>query len=120
MAAGDMEAAEVVQMFVVPSPALLQAASSSNLPKKALKGFARVVVQPGQHQIVELPLGSKDFQFASSGMKLSYTRLEADQHCLGWCCDGSACSAFKHGAICTWCCLFRSACGAVEKSVVAT
>ena len=76
MAAGAMEAAEVVQLFVAPSPALLQAASSSNLPKKALKGFTRVVVQPGQHQIVKLPLGSKDFQFASSGISLFYTKLE--------------------------------------------
>ena len=75
MAAGDVEAAEVVQLFVAPSPALLQAASNSNLPKKALKGFTRVVVQPGQHRVVELPLNSKDFQFASSGAKSSYTRL---------------------------------------------
>ena len=81
MAAGDMEAAEVVQLFVAPSPALLQAASSSELPTKALKGFARVMVQPAQHQIVELPLSSKDFQFASSGIKSSYTKVEPDQCC---------------------------------------
>lgn len=68
-----MEAAEVVQLYVAPSPALLQTASSSDLPKKALKGFARVMVQPGQHQIVQLPFGSKDFQFASSGIESFYT-----------------------------------------------
>ena len=62
-----MEAAEVVQLFVAPSPALLQAPFSNNLPRKALKSFARVVVQPGQHQVVELSLSSKDFQYATSG-----------------------------------------------------
>lgn len=81
MAAGDMEAAEVVQLFVAPSPALLQASSSNDLPKKVLKGFTRVVVLPGQHLIVELRLGSKDFQFASSGVQSYYTRLEPDQNC---------------------------------------
>lgn len=68
MTAGDMAAAEVVQLFVAPSPALLQAAPSNNLPTKALKGFARVMVQPGQHQVVQLALSSKDFLFASSGI----------------------------------------------------
>ncbi|KAL3158805.1 hypothetical protein ABBQ32_011532 [Trebouxia sp. C0010 RCD-2024] len=67
---GHMEAAEVVQLFVAPSPALWQGPFSSDLPRKALKSFARVVVQPGQHQMVELLLSSKDFQYATSGISL--------------------------------------------------
>nr|QOL01198.1 putative extracellular protein TR9_010 [Trebouxia lynnae] len=63
---GDVEAAEVVHLFVAPSPVLLGAAAGNALPQKTLKGFARIVVKPGQHQAVELPLASKDFQFASS------------------------------------------------------
>ena len=79
MTAGDMEAAEVVQLFVAPSPALLQTAPSSNLPTKALKGFARVMVQPGQHQVVQLALTSKDFRCASPGMILCCSSLYPDQ-----------------------------------------
>lgn len=62
-----MEAAEVVHLFVAPSPALLGATPRNALPQKTLKGFARVMVKPGQRQAVELPLTSKDFQYASSG-----------------------------------------------------
>lgn len=74
-----MEAAEVVQLFVVPSPALLKAPVSSNLPKKALKSFARVVVQPGQLQVVKLLLSSKDFQYATPGAVPAF--LACEQQC---------------------------------------
>ncbi len=66
-AAGDMEAAEVVQLFVAPSAALLEGTPVGALPQKTLKGFARVTVKPGKHQVVKLPLSSKDFQYAASG-----------------------------------------------------
>lgn len=59
-----MEAAEVVQLFVAPTAAMLQGMPAGTLPKKSLKGFARVTVQPGRHQVVELPVSSKDFQHA--------------------------------------------------------
>ncbi len=65
--AGDMEADEVVHLFVAPGPALLEANPAEALPHKSLKGFARVTVMPGQHQTVQLPLSSKDFQYAASG-----------------------------------------------------
>lgn len=65
--AGDMEADEVVHLFVAPGPALLEANPAEALPRKSLKGFARVTVMPGQHQTVQLPLSSKDFQYAASG-----------------------------------------------------
>jgi len=65
--AGDMEADEVVHLFVAPGPALLEATSVEALPRKSLKGFARVTVKPGQHQTVQLPLSSKDFQYAALG-----------------------------------------------------
>lgn len=67
MVAGDVEADEVVHLFVAPGPALLEATPAEALPRKSLKGFARVTVKPGQHQTVQLPLSSKDFQFAASG-----------------------------------------------------
>ena len=67
MAAGDMEAAEVVQVFVSPSTALLESTTDNALPQRALKGFTRVVLKPGQHKIVQLPLTSKDFQYAAAG-----------------------------------------------------
>ncbi|KAA6425682.1 MAG: beta-glucosidase-related glycosidase, partial [Trebouxia sp. A1-2] len=63
---GDMEADEVVHLFVAPGPALLEANPAEALPRKSLKGFARVTVMPGQHQTVQLPLSSKDFQYAAS------------------------------------------------------
>ena len=63
-AAGPVEAAEVVQLFVAPSATLLQTLPANTLPKKALKGFARVTVKPGSHEVVELPLSSKDFHHA--------------------------------------------------------
>lgn len=63
-AAGSVEAAEVVQLFVAPSATLLQTLPANTLPKKALKGFARVTVKPGSHEVVELPLSSKDFHHA--------------------------------------------------------
>ena len=62
-----MEAAEVVQLFVAPTQALLLATPAGALPQKTLKGFARVTVKPGQHQTVQMPLSSKDFQYATSG-----------------------------------------------------
>lgn len=64
---GDMEADEVVHLFVAPSPALLGATVEGALPHKTLKGFARVAVKPGEHKIVKLRLTSKDFQYAASG-----------------------------------------------------
>ncbi|KAL0044695.1 hypothetical protein WJX82_005750 [Trebouxia sp. C0006] len=63
---GNMEADEVVHLFVAPGPALLEATPVAALPRKSLKGFARVTVKPGQHQTVQLPLSSKDFQYAAS------------------------------------------------------
>ncbi|KAL0032947.1 hypothetical protein WJX77_007980 [Trebouxia sp. C0004] len=63
---GDMEADEVVHLFVAPSPALLEATPAGALPRKSLKGFARITVKPGQYQTVQLPLSSKDFQYAAS------------------------------------------------------
>ena len=83
MDAGDVEAAEVVHLFVAPSPVLLGAAAGNALPQKTLKGFARIVVKPGQHQAVELPLASKDFQFASSGATQLCTKptAAAEYHC---------------------------------------
>ena len=59
-----MEAVEVVQLFVAPTATLLQALPANSLPKKALKGFARVTVKPGSHAVVELSLSSKDFRHA--------------------------------------------------------
>lgn len=71
--AGSMEAAEVVQLFVAPAPALLQSMPAGALPKKSLKGFARVTVPPGGHQVVQLPLSSKDFQHTvAAGERLSH------------------------------------------------
>lgn len=81
-----MEAAEVVQLFVAPSPALWQGPFSSDLPRKALKSFARVVVQPGQHQMVELLLSSKDFQYATSGATPAVFSLQKQFSTS--CCDG--------------------------------
>lgn len=63
---GDMEADEVVHLFVALGPALLEATPAEVLPRKSLKGFARVTIKPGQYQTVQLPLSSKDFQYAAS------------------------------------------------------
>ena len=65
--AGAVEGAEVVHLFVAPSPALLAATPQGALPLKALKGFARVTIKPGEYQAVQLPLSSKDFQYAALG-----------------------------------------------------
>ena len=65
--AGDMEADEVVHLFVAPGPALLEATPAEVLPRKSLKGFARVTIKPGQYQTVQLPLSSRNFQYAASG-----------------------------------------------------
>jgi len=62
-----MEADEVVHLFIAPGPALLEATPAEALPRRSLKGFARVTVKPGQHQTVQLPLSSKDFQYAALG-----------------------------------------------------
>ena len=72
-----MEAAEVVQLFIAPSPALALAETSTDLPHRSLKGFVRVVVGPSQHKLVNLPLTSRDFQYsrASSG---AHERLSHD------------------------------------------
>ena len=71
MTAGDMEADEVVHLFVAPSPALLGGTPQGALPHRTLKGFARVTVKPGEHKTVKLPLTSKDFQYAASGESLT-------------------------------------------------
>jgi len=62
-----MEADEVVHLFIAPGPALLAATPAEALPRRSLKGFARVTVKPGQHQTLQLPLSSKDFQYAALG-----------------------------------------------------
>lgn len=81
--AGLVEADEVVQLFVAPSEVLLASATAQALARKALKGFARVSVKPGNHAVVQLPLSSSDFQYATSAGKhlFTYSVLPGIQVC---------------------------------------
>ncbi len=63
---GDVEGTETVQLYVE------DIASSVPRPGKELKGFAKVTLQPGQSETVEIKLDKMDFSFWNPKTKTWY------------------------------------------------
>jgi beta-glucosidase len=86
---GDRTGSEVVQCYVAPS------ASRLPRPPKELKAFARVHLEPGQSEVVELALGDRAFAYWDPGQEdwdevagrftqISPQLVEQDRRSPGW------------------------------------